>query len=103
MPHMNKPFSFRVLSLLLLTTLAAQAQNEWRAGTAPWNVAGNWTDNSVPGPGGFALIDNGGTATLGVGVSGTVQTLLIGRASGGGMLINGGAMNSIFSILGQSL
>ncbi len=99
---MMTPSIFRSAAVFLLASaVATQAQTDWQAANGVWNVGSNWAGGSVPGPGGFALIANGGTATLGVGVSGTVKTLLVGRANGGTVLINGGYLKTTYGLIGQ--
>ncbi len=68
---------------------------QWVGGTGPWNDAANW-DLQIPAFGYGAYIRNGGTATLGVGVSGEVNELRLGGPSSGtgGVLLAGGILST---------
>ena len=68
-----------LLSLALATS--ALAQTTWiNLGAGDWNTAGNW-DNGVPA-GGFAGINNGGTAQLTGAPAGNAGLIMVGSGTG---------------------
>ncbi len=80
---------------LIATVLPATAQStSWTADISTWDSPFNW-GNGVPAGETDVTINNGGTAELATGVSGTYGTLYVGSFSGTGSLnLNGGSLTS---------
>lgn len=74
---------------LISTLLPAVAQDTaWTANVpSTWDTAANWSAG-VPSSGTSAYFNNGGTAELAPGVSGTYNTVFVGGSLGGGGTIN---------------
>ena len=72
------------------------AQIDWNVPSGSWDIAGNWTGNTVPTSADSVFITNGGTTSVGVGVSATSGGMVVGYDNlDGTLLINGGHLNSL--------
>ena len=90
----------RLLALAFaILPLAAKADTVWSGTTGAWDVPGNWVGGAVPNPGSGTTFINGGTAQLGVGVSGTTggPFFEIGQGGNGALSISGGHLSSLSS------
>lgn len=85
--------------LLVLVPLAATAQDStWTGSTGAWNTSGNWTPFA---PIAGALINNGGTATVGAGENSGTGQVWLGSTGTGSLLVNGGLYHSILTYMGD--
>ncbi len=86
------------LALALALLLAAPADATdfyWIGGTDDWNVAANWDQAGVPNLTDSVYINNGGTALIEGGVTGTANYLFVGNAGNGTLEIsNGGSVTT---------
>jgi len=99
----------RFTACLLLACLSASgyaANYTWDGTVGDWNAPTSWSTDLVPTADDSAYINNSGTATLPVGVSGTYAGLYLGRDSSSGssghVLINGGNLTGIIAFIGGS-
>lgn len=54
-----------IMAMFALASVPAMATDYyWNVATGDWNVAGNWTPTGPPADNAWAVIDNGGTATI---------------------------------------
>lgn len=93
------PFSLacRTLAFLLMSGFTLHAQDRfWQVATGSWDTPVNWNPNGAPNEFQNAFINNSGTATVGVGVNATANSVRIGFG-GGSLLVNGGILTGHFS------
>ncbi|MDL2286527.1 autotransporter-associated beta strand repeat-containing protein, partial [Desulfococcaceae bacterium OttesenSCG-928-F15] len=62
----------------------------WNVTTGKWEVAENWDLNRLPTASDDVYIDNGGTVTIGSGVTGLADTLTVGDYGTGVLNLSGG-------------
>ncbi len=87
--------------LASITSLQAQT---WIAGAGDFRVNTNWSPANVPGAGGTASIDNGGTASIGVGPQLDVGKLLLGgNGTGAANVVGNLTINGGVTLLSSSL
>ncbi|MEY4386589.1 MAG: hypothetical protein RLY20_1872, partial [Verrucomicrobiota bacterium] len=85
--------NIRILSLLSLLAICQQnikaTDIVWTNTTGGnWNVAANWSPNTVPGATDSAIITNSGTYTVTINAASTVTNLTLGGISGTQTLAN---------------
>jgi len=87
-----------------LMSLSARADTQtWvGSGTGDWTSGANWSGSAAPTATDGALIDNGGTAEVGTGVSAEALSLAAGDAAAGSVAVTGGLLEvSGTALLGQ--
>ena len=66
------------------------ANYSWNTSGGQWDVSVNWNPSTVPGPADAAWVVNGGTAIIGALQFESCNTLYVGGANTGNVLINSG-------------
>ena len=76
----------------------------WQVSSGSWQTAGNWTGFAVPGGGDNALVNNGGTCTIGPAISAPILTLYagFGATDVGSYLQTGGSLSSAAESIGHA-
>jgi fibronectin-binding autotransporter adhesin len=98
---MDKIFRLPALALSLFPLAAVAQDRTWVAPSGSWDTPANWSGNAVPTAANNAFIGSG-AATVGAGVSGTANTIILsGTTIDPYLTVSGGYLSSANALLGS--
>ena len=93
--------SVAVTACVIMALTSTASAVDWDAATGSFSDGANWAGGSAPNAGDEALINNGGTSTIGDDID--VASLVIGRDGGSGTLVQeGGVFTATGAFIGDT-